>query len=128
MYAGYNVLREAKGDDDERLYPKGYLSVESYQNLLTAFCFSGDIVLWAALNIDVDGELHLCNAILEKVSSDISFKLNIREYPDVSDSVVLVLHVLEAGSGMSKGSGGVGAGGVYSGDGDGFIYDKSHGF
>ena len=113
MYSGFNVLREAKGVDDERLYPKGYISTNDDLSLLLAFRFSGELVLWAALNIDVGSSLNLLNAILESVSSTFNFKLDINDKPLVTEDLTLVNNILEDGSGFSTG-----------GD---FYYERSHG-
>ena len=113
MYTGLNVLREAHGLDDERLYPRGFLSTTSDLSLFLSIRLGGELALWAAINIDVGTGLNLLNAILEEVSSTMTLTLDINSFPVVSGDITLDMHILKDGDGYS--------------DGGGFYFERSHG-
>ena len=113
MYTGLNVLREAHGLDDERLYPRGFLSTTSDLSLFLSIRLGGELALWAALNIDVGAGLNLLNAILEEVASTMILTLDINSLPVVSGNMTLDLHLLGISSGYS--------------DGGAFYFERSHG-
>jgi len=102
---GLNVLREAHGLDDERLYPRGFLSTTSDLSLFLSISFGGELALWAALNTDVGAGLNLLNAILEGVSSTMTLNLNMNSMPIASGDITLDLHILKEGDGYSTGGG-----------------------